>query len=437
MRGGLFFEFVLWRAVVCGERQYRPDRLYHVSADHSGKCRLRCDIDTVAKCVRKREQIDETNDLFLTSTSPTGQFSSNAATWQPVTELTMSKNTANKNFYYKDSAIGGATITAKIVGRTTGLAFSASQEMTISGDSDTPPSDAGDATDTSETATSTATTTIITRTIYISSHSNPEDISNWQDDQAFCISAGRERLTYTGVPVEFSAQYTAWQNLAGYAPTFRWSFGDGTSALGRSVSHTYVHPGDYAVILNGTENGVDAVSRTIAHVYVPDITLAATSSADLLVTNNAATEVNLGSWKLAGAFGEFAFPPDTIILASSSVVLSHTNTQIPENASGTVSLIDPSGGEVASTHFIPSSLTDATGTAAAQDAGMTIEKAEALVSILKKQRALSFARSTTTAALQNAPVPNASEAAAAGESSVSSPASSTGLWGRIARFFHL
>lgn len=221
------------------------------------------------------EQIDGTNDLYLTSTSPTGQFSSNATNWQPATQITMSKNTANKNFYYKDPNAGADTITAKIVGRTTGLTFSANQTMTVTGNSDNSDTDENgsssdddnDATDTVQTATSTATTTVVTNTVYISSHASPTDLSNWQDAPAFQISAGRERISYVGVPIAFSARYNSSPNIAEMPQTFSWSLGDGTTASGKDISHTYKYAGDYTVVLNGTCDGNDAVAHDRAYPY--------------------------------------------------------------------------------------------------------------------------------------------------------------------------
>ena len=58
--------------------------------------------------------IPQTACLSFISSSSDGQFSSSATNWNPVTTLTMSKNTANRNFYYKDSASGSHTITVKI-----------------------------------------------------------------------------------------------------------------------------------------------------------------------------------------------------------------------------------------------------------------------------------------------------------------------------------
>ncbi|MFH1111984.1 MAG: Ig-like domain-containing protein, partial [Patescibacteria group bacterium] len=64
------------------------------------------------------EQVSETTTLNLTSTSGTGQFSSSVDTWSPVTTLTMSINSANRNFYYRDPTAGTHTLTVSAEGKT-------------------------------------------------------------------------------------------------------------------------------------------------------------------------------------------------------------------------------------------------------------------------------------------------------------------------------
>jgi len=58
--------------------------------------------------------IPSTACIAFSSTSVEGQFSSNSAKWNPASVLTMSKNTANKNFYYKDGQTGAPILTAKV-----------------------------------------------------------------------------------------------------------------------------------------------------------------------------------------------------------------------------------------------------------------------------------------------------------------------------------
>ena len=81
--------------------------------------------------------VGETSDVFVTSSSATGEFSSNAMNWESVTKMTMNKNWANRTFYYKDSTVGTYTISVKVVGRTSLKEWNASQTITVSNANDT------------------------------------------------------------------------------------------------------------------------------------------------------------------------------------------------------------------------------------------------------------------------------------------------------------
>lgn len=57
------------------------------------------------------EKVSGTTTLNLTSTSATGEFSSNSTNWIAVATLTMSTNSANRSFYYRDTTAGTHTLT--------------------------------------------------------------------------------------------------------------------------------------------------------------------------------------------------------------------------------------------------------------------------------------------------------------------------------------
>lgn len=85
----------------------------------------------------------------------------------------------------------------------------------------------------------------------ISVHSSVEDISDYKDNSGHLkVSAGRERLTYVGFPVEFriESNINSSQTL-----DCNWSFGDGFSQVGRNVFHTYKNAGEYILVLNAKD----------------------------------------------------------------------------------------------------------------------------------------------------------------------------------------
>ena len=56
--------------------------------------------------------------LKITSTSSTGEFSSNSSDWVPVNVLTINSNWKSRNFYYKDSIAGNYRIDAQVAIKT-------------------------------------------------------------------------------------------------------------------------------------------------------------------------------------------------------------------------------------------------------------------------------------------------------------------------------
>lgn len=242
------------------------------------------------------------------------------------------------------------------------------------------------------TATSTATTTQTNTVIeYISTHSSPEDLSNYDTNEVFQLSAGRNRIGYLGAPLEFDANHRLSAGVIGSDCQFSWSFGDGLEDSGEKVSHVYKYPGDYSVVLNGDCGGADAVSRTDVQILVPHISVAITGEGDIEVGNTGDTEINLGTWSLVSASSSFVFPKDTIVGAGKDIILSSEDTKIYLTASSTVILQSPLGKEVSTTEdantlLASSSLSSSTSTASSSE--ITVAQAEILAQKYKATRAL-------------------------------------------------
>lgn len=151
----------------------------------------------------------------------------------------------------------------------------------------------------------------------LSAHTNSVGTSDYQEE-ALEISAGRDRLATVRTPMLFSAS----QNKRGKINYFNWSFGDGTSALGTDVYHSYQFPGTYNVILNGKiDNKESAVSRikvVVAETKIKitdiDMTLGYVE-----ISNSGDKEQNLNSWILSSDGKKYAFPVDTVISSKSSI----------------------------------------------------------------------------------------------------------------------
>jgi hypothetical protein len=213
-----------------------------------------------------------------------------------------------------------------------------------------------------ETSTSTSNTNQSTQTItktairYVSVHSSPEELSDYEENSTFDISAGRERVSYVGTPIKFLAKYKTSKVSECGTPTFSWSFGDGTKNIGSEVNHTYIYPGEYNIVLNGSCGTRNSVSRTVVKILRPEIAFSYLPSGDLRFSNMGKTEINLGDWKVRGDSGSFEIPEDTIIGAGKEVVISKDYSRV-DSGNIVISLFDPSGSLISK---ISSSITVAT-----------------------------------------------------------------------------
>jgi hypothetical protein len=176
---------------------------------------------------------------------------------------------------------------------------------------------------TSTTSTSTATTTVVTQTkiryVYVSTHSSSEDLSDYISGNSFEISAGRDRISYVGVPVIFNAKH----NKKDKRVDFTWSFGDGTSGVGQEIEHIYQNPGDYIVILNSKNGENDAVSRANIKVLEPKLSILKNKDG-LEITNNGDYEINIGDWKINNINGDVMIPKDTIVGSKSKIIIPYS-----------------------------------------------------------------------------------------------------------------
>ena len=303
-----------------------------------------------------------TETIYLNlSSSNNGEFSSSKDAWKVFSTLPsdfstssiyISSNTASRTLYYKGLSSGEHNIIVSAKSRSGRVFDNISQIIGVDTSMEST-STRGISTTTDPTSTldqiSTSTNSnninqqTVARTIvrYISLHSSPEDLSSYDENPSLDISAGRERVTYIGMPVKFSAKYKN-KILDCSTPTFSWSFGDGTKYIGKDVSHAYRFSGEYNIVLNASCGSKNSVSRTKVSVLKPEVSFSYLPSGDLLFKNLGKIEINLGDWKIRGNSGMFEIPEDTIIGAGKDIVISKDYSRIDMGLDG-VSLFDPSG----------------------------------------------------------------------------------------------
>jgi hypothetical protein len=188
--------------------------------------------------------------------------------------------------------------------------------------------------------------TSIIRTVYVSSHSDPEDLSDYNKEKIFEVSAGRERMALVGSNLEFDAKYRL-ENVESCTPSFLWSFGDGYSYSGKKVFHIYKNQGEYNVVLNAICGDESAVSRTKVKIYNPEIEIVSIEDRNIEIKNKSSIEINIGGWSIKNYQKDLILPKDTIISPRQSIILSNDYLKLGSILQN-VSLIDESKNEISS-----------------------------------------------------------------------------------------
>lgn len=159
-----------------------------------------------------------------------------------------------------------------------------------------------------------------------SSHSSQIPLSNLKDNSPLIIGVGRERETTVHTPIKFNLITKEDQNVR----NVKWSFGDGESSAGKTVTHEYLFPGEYVVIANASNKTQNGVSRTKVRVYEPDLSLSIYNDnyKYLQLNNNSDQEVNVGGYSVYWFGKRYRLSDDTIILAKQSITFDYENMSL-------------------------------------------------------------------------------------------------------------
>lgn len=248
------------------------------------------------------------------SSSSSGEFSSSAAEWSPVTTLTIAKNTANRNFYYKGTAEGTHTISARVALKPDAESrscvnwpvaewpsgWNATHTITIGNPPAAPPNASG--------ASGQATA------------SSPPPSSSSGSPQvetpAISVSATVPQQGTAGASVFFDAAAVGIKKEPLQNARYVWSFGDGGTAEGKKVSHTYHYPAAYVVMVTTSSGEWSATDRSEITILTPELSISKIkegSDGFIELHNAGAHEVDLSFWMLKSGTRAFTIPQGTMI----------------------------------------------------------------------------------------------------------------------------
>ncbi|HEY8309019.1 MAG TPA: PKD domain-containing protein, partial [Gemmatimonadaceae bacterium] len=100
---------------------------------------------------------------------------------------------------------------------------------------------------------------------------------------------------------------------------YLWNFGDGATAEGQTLSHTYSYPGTYAVVLTVAAGGASGMARTSVTADPAQLALLVEPDGSVVLSNQSSHELSVGLWSITSGTSTFVIPEHTYILGMQSV----------------------------------------------------------------------------------------------------------------------
>ncbi len=385
-------------------------------------------------------KVPSTACASLSSTSAGGEFSSSATTWNVVSVLTISKNSANRNFYYKDTALGTKTLTAKIALKPESenrscaswpvvewpSGWTITQTLTVG---TAPSGSSGSATGISPDADTPITSTTETTSSTSATPASSGGSATVPTKPQIFVSASVPSQGIAGAPVTFTAAAVGIKKEPLANARFVWSFGDGAVGEGKKVQHSYHYPAAYVVMVEASSGEWSATDRADIAISAPELAISSIGEGPdgfIEVQNNGKFDVDLSEWMLGSGSGFFVFPRGTIIGAKKRIPFAGAITGLFADPSSST-LLYPNGKLV--TRYQSQAPTPELIVEANAPAAVPTERTEP-VSVKKEARSAVESPEAPVASARM-PLPETSELLGAALATTEQGSSSGFLWGVV------
>ena len=195
---------------------------------------------------------------------------------------------------------------------------------------------------------------------------------------------------YENAPVTFSATAHGLGASLTNSLRYRWSFGEGSAAMGQHASHTYAFPGTYVVSVHAAYAGHEALAEQEVTVLPVRTALSRDRVGNVLLSNTAPYPLDISGYRVRGA-RTLTFPPFTTIAPEQTITIASERLGASEH---TMLALYDANEQLVSSHLTDDARRLARGTRAVGDAAK-----DSIVAAAPAPRALRAAPATRAAPL--------------------------------------
>jgi hypothetical protein len=290
--------------------------------------------------------VGSTFDITYASTSNTGTFSTNNTTWTPITSRTMASNSANINFYYKDSEPQTVTISVSATERANPTNNFSIQTSVVIGDTSSCEANTNNESEETDTGSTSSggggSITFFTK-------DEPDKKEEIKKPTVYTASLKREPTITAHTQTRFLPTILRDGINTIKVGRFVWTMGDGTQYEKKTsdiLYHTYEYPGDYLLILDFYKTVFDeypnATLRTKITVHEPSLVIEErTSDGTIILKNTSKFDIDTTGWFLMAGSDKYSLPNRTTILAGTTLKIPSSKTNIPIANTSPLALYTP------------------------------------------------------------------------------------------------
>ena len=269
----------------------------------------------------------QTACLELATNSGAGEFSSSNTNWNPVKILTMSKNSANRNFYYKDSTAGNYELSVKVSLRPEGklacaswpkeewdIKWNAKQNVIVSSGFSSSSSQESQSSSASSSSSSSSDGAVI---------ASGSIAYNYKNEQ-ISAKAGEDKTAVAGADVVLKGNALGFKKEPLENARYLWTPGDGSSKEGKNIRHIYKYPGNYIAVLlvSSGDISTSASDRINIKVIPNELRIIETKREFIKLKNGSGVILDVSGWFLKAGGAIFKFPDYSLVAANSELMIS-------------------------------------------------------------------------------------------------------------------
>lgn len=175
------------------------------------------------------------------------------------------------------------------------------------------------AADTTETTT---TQTTAEKTTAPSRKSSTETVRLVLPDVTLQLKIDAQTVGYVHQPITLEVTPSGIGDALKASLLYEWNFGDGMTAAGKEVTHTYDYPGTYVVTVYGGFKRQEQVARQEITILPVTVSLTTNDGGDVQVNNDSPYELDISGYQIK-ASKSFTFPARSILLPGATITIPH------------------------------------------------------------------------------------------------------------------